>query len=116
MSAEIVGSVSWPVFFFGTIVMFGWFAFMTAHGLANTWRPWTHCILYGLLLALGHRTYELMLFAGSLTSVRGFLVDAIYVIGVMLLSYRMTLARKMVRQYPWLYEPSGLFSWREKRS
>jgi hypothetical protein len=26
----------------------------------------------------------------------------------------MTQARKMVKQYPWLYERSGLFSWRER--
>ncbi|MBM3598349.1 MAG: hypothetical protein FJX35_09060 [Alphaproteobacteria bacterium] len=115
MSAEIVGSVSWPVFFFGTVVLFGWFALMTAQALAHTWRPWTHCLLYGVLLAVGHRTYEHMLFAGDLISIRGLVVDVVFLVAVMLLAYRVTLVRKMVRQYPWLYEPDGILSWREKR-
>jgi branched-chain amino acid transport system ATP-binding protein len=31
-----------------------------------------------------------------------------------LFSYRLTKARKMVSQYPWLYERSGLLNWRAK--
>ncbi|HEV8028621.1 MAG TPA: hypothetical protein VGP50_14400 [Stellaceae bacterium] len=31
-----------------------------------------------------------------------------------LLAYRMTQVRLMLRQYPWLYEAGGPFSWRER--
>ena len=31
-------------------------------------------------------------------------------------SYYSARARKMVRQYPWLYESNGPFGWRPKRS
>jgi hypothetical protein len=34
--------------------------------------------------------------------------------GIGLLGYRTTRARQMTRQYPWLYERTGLLSWREK--
>lgn len=44
----------------------------------------------------------------------GFLIDTTILIGISLLAYRMTQARKMVGQYPWLYERSGLLGWREK--
>jgi len=30
------------------------------------------------------------------------------------LAYRLTQARKMVSQYPWLYDRAGLFGWRTK--
>jgi hypothetical protein len=30
------------------------------------------------------------------------------------IGYRTTLARQMVRQYPWLYESSGPLSWRSR--
>jgi branched-chain amino acid transport system ATP-binding protein len=34
-------------------------------------------------------------------------------IGIALLAYRITQAQKMVAQYPWLYQRTGLLSWRE---
>ena len=34
---------------------------------------------------------------------------------IALLAYRLTLARCMVRQYPWLYESAGPFAWRPRR-
>jgi len=114
MSADLLGAVSWQVFFFSTIVLFGWAGFMTAQALARTWRPWWHCIWYGLLLGVGDRTFEHVLFAGNLISLRGFLVDSAWIIAIMLAKHRLTLARMMVQQYPWLYEATGLFSWREK--
>jgi hypothetical protein len=41
-------------------------------------------------------------------------VDFAALIGVGAAAYRLILARKMVTQYPWLYEPAGPFGWREK--
>jgi uncharacterized protein DUF6867 len=37
------------------------------------------------------------------------------ILAIALSAHRFTLARKMVAQYPWLYERSGLLNWREKR-
>ena len=44
----------------------------------------------------------------------GWLVDFLVLLALASLAYRVTLAHKMVTQYPWLYERAGLFSWRPK--
>jgi len=46
--------------------------------------------------------------------VAGFVLAWAYLGAVALLAWRITLARKMVRQYPWLYEPHGLLGWRAR--
>jgi branched-chain amino acid transport system ATP-binding protein len=56
----------------------------------------------------------MMLFKGPLLSPQGYVIDTLYIIAVMLLSYRVALTRSMVVQYPWLYERDGLFQWRAK--
>jgi hypothetical protein len=114
MALELVGSVSWPVFIFLTLVLFGWVAMMAATALARMWRPWWQNIAYGLILGLANRLLEMMLFKGLLLSPQGYVVDTLYIIAVMLLSYRIALTRGMVVQYPWLYERDGLFQWRAK--
>ncbi|MGH6926757.1 MAG: DUF6867 family protein, partial [Dongiaceae bacterium] len=55
-----------------------------------------------------------LLFGGELLSVIGYLVDTAILMSFALFAYRVTRARKMTSQYPWLYERSGLFTWREK--
>jgi small-conductance mechanosensitive channel len=114
VSLDLVGSVSWSVFFFLTLVVFGWVAMMAATALARMWRPWWSNIFYGLILGLANRLLEMMLFTGPLLSLQGYIVDTAYIVVVMLLSYRAALARGMVVQYPWLYERSGPFQWRTK--
>ncbi len=114
MSQDVVGSVSWSVFIGLTVVMFGWICYMTATALARTWRPWWSNLLYGAALGAADRLFEAMLFQGELLSLRGYLVATIYLVAVMLLSYRAALSYGMCTQYPWLYERSGLFGWRAK--
>jgi hypothetical protein len=114
MARELVGSVSWPVFIGVTLIMFGWLGFMAATALARMWRPWWANIAYGLILALADRILEAMLYRGPLLSLRGYIVDAVYIVAVMLFSYRAALARRMTRQYPWLYERVDLFRWRSR--
>jgi branched-chain amino acid transport system ATP-binding protein len=114
VAQDLVGSVSWPVFIFVTLVLFGWVAMMAATALARMWRPWWANIAYGVILGLANRLLEMMLFKGHLLSPQGYVVDTLYIVIVMLLSYRAALTRGMVVQYPWLYERSGLFQWRTK--
>jgi branched-chain amino acid transport system ATP-binding protein len=35
-------------------------------------------------------------------------------VAIGLFAYRLNRARKMVSQYPWLYERAGLFRWRDR--
>jgi hypothetical protein len=41
-------------------------------------------------------------------------IDAVALIAIGAAAYRLTQAHRMVRQYPWIYERQGLFSWRVK--
>lgn len=99
-----------------TVVLFGGCAFMMGQAIADTWRPMWQNVPYGLLLAVGNHFLDAALFTGAWTDIGHYLLDAAVIIGVAIPAYRMTLAHKMVKQYPWLYEQNGLFSWREKGS
>jgi multisubunit Na+/H+ antiporter MnhC subunit len=43
-------------------------------------------------------------------------VNTAILIGLALLAYRLTLVHRMVSQYPWVYQRSGLFSWKPVRN
>jgi branched-chain amino acid transport system ATP-binding protein len=101
-----------------TIVFCG-FGLITGQAMAETWRPAWQIVMYGVLLAIGARLSMLVLFSRHLGGVAGEAVElvalAAIIVGFSALAYRLTRARTMVRQYPWLYERNGLFGWREKR-
>jgi hypothetical protein len=99
-----------------TVVIMGFVAFMTGHALANTWRPRWHVVVYALLLGLVDRFLIWGLFRGTPWLLSGYVIDAAVLVGLGLLSYRLAEARKMVTQYPWLYERAGPLSWRARKS
>jgi hypothetical protein len=45
----------------------------------------------------------------------GYLIDTAVIMAVAISAYRLTLARRVTAQYPWLYQRTGPFSWREKK-
>ena len=94
------------------IMMFA--AFMTGQALANTWRPVWQAIFYAVLLGFADRFLTFALFEGELLSLTGYVIDTVVLIAIALFAYRLGRARKMVSQYPWLYDRVGLFGWREK--
>jgi hypothetical protein len=107
---------TWPVFVGVTIVLFGGAAFLMGQALAETWRPYRQVLLYCLLLGLGDRFVTYALFQGELLSLSGYVIDTLVLMLIASLAYRLTRARKMVSQYPWLYERAGLFTWRDKNA
>jgi hypothetical protein len=102
------------VFILLTIIIFGGAAFLMGQAIAETWRPAWQNVAYGLLLAAGNRFLDGALFGGVWLDLWQYALDALVIIGIALFAHRITLARKMVTQYPWLYEPAGLLSWRER--
>jgi hypothetical protein len=100
--------------FIGTTCVIGFAAFMTGQALANTWKPAWQAIIYSALLGFADRFLGFALFEGELLSVSGYIADALVLVAISLFAYRVTKARKMVCQYPWLFERSGLFTWRAK--
>ena len=102
------------VFFTVTVVVMGFAAFMTGQALAATWKPMWQPAFYCLLQGVGTRFLIFSLYDGELLSLSGYLIDIAVLMVISLFAYRLTQARKMTSQYPWIYERVGLLSWREK--
>jgi len=111
--AEILGT-SLPVFIFVIFILGGGCAYMAGQAIAVTWRPAKQLIPYSLLLAAFGRFLIYALFDGKLLTITGFAFDSAVIFVIAILAFRMTRARNMVNQYPWLYDRVGLFGWREK--
>jgi hypothetical protein len=97
-----------------TLVLFGGAGFLMGQALAHTWRPAWQAVPYAFLMAAGNRFLSYALFEGNLLAVAPYVFDVAIVLGLALLAYRLTRARAMTRQYPWLYEADGLFGWRDR--
>ncbi len=97
------------------LIVFCFAAVLTGMALANNWQPAWRALPYGLLLTCGARFLGFALGSGQLLSLAGFAVDAVILIAFILVVHRIVQARKMVSQYPWLYESAGLFAWRDRQ-
>jgi len=102
------------IFFILTVVLGGGAAYLAGRGLAMKWRPFWMAALAMVPLTLGLRFLHYALFEAELTSLHYLVTDFIVLLVFCLLGYRTTMARKMVRQYPWLYEAAGPWAWRKK--
>ena len=97
-----------------TVVLFGGFAFMMGQAIGETWRPAWHNVPYSFLLGAGNHFIDCALFGSDWGSLAHYLLNVAVGLVISLLSFRITQARKMVTQYPWIYERNGLFGWRLK--
>jgi hypothetical protein len=97
-----------------TLALVAWAAAMMGQALARNWRPVWQIVPYTLLLAAGDRFLLFALFGGELLSPAGYAIAAGLFLACAFASYRITQARCMVQQYPWLYERAGWFAWRER--
>ena len=96
------------------LVLVGPASFATGHGVALTWRPGWQLVLYAALLSLALRFFDYALANGDLWSTGGFFLGWAVQFAIAMLAYRLTRARQMVRQYPWLYRRKGLLGWEER--
>jgi hypothetical protein len=104
------------------IVVYGGFSVMAGQALARTWRSWRQCLGYAILLSVGARLTEFVLFIGRAEYLHDYVIGnaafscitMAYFVAVTLLAHRITRVRMMVTQYPWLYERAGLLSWRTR--
>jgi hypothetical protein len=104
---------SWSGFVLLTIVVFGFGALMMGRALAETWRPVWQNVAYGLLLGVANRLFHNFFLADDVLNLPSYVVQTAVLIGIALVAYRITQAQKVVAQYPWLYQRTGLFSWKE---
>ena len=89
-------------------------AFLAGRAIAQTWRPFWHAVAYMLLLGAAVRFVHFALFEATLLSPASYAVDTLYLLLVGALAWRMTRAAQMASQYYWLYERTGLLTWRER--
>ena len=111
---ESLLGTSLQVFIGVTCIIIGFAAYMTGQAMANTWRPVWQLFVYGALFGLASRFLIFSLFDGVLLSVTGYAIDTAVLIAITWFAFRLTGARKMVNQYPWLYERAGLFGWKSR--
>jgi hypothetical protein len=114
MTPQMVLGTTLPVFIGVTLVLMCGCAILMGRALALSWRPARHAVPYGLLLAFADRFLIYALFDGDMKAVGGAIVDTYCILFCALITYRLTLAEQMVRQYPWLYERVLLFGWRAR--
>ncbi|HEX7776961.1 MAG TPA: hypothetical protein VF449_10590 [Parvibaculum sp.] len=98
-----------------TLILGGGCAWMTGRALALNWRSDWQIVVYGLLLGVADRFLVFALYQGELLSLSGYLIDGLLFILTGVAAFRLTRARQMVRQYPWLYESHGPLGWRKRR-
>lgn len=96
------------------LVVIGPASFAAGHAVATTWRPWLQVVLYTALLSAGLRFLDYALAGGELWSPAGFVLGWATQCAIGIFAYRLTRARQMVRQYPWLYRRQGLLGWEER--
>ena len=97
-----------------TLTLFGWCSYQLGKAMANTWQPISLMIFYVLLLTAFDRFLLFALFEQELLSVVMFLIDFIALSLISLISYRIAKINYMVNQYPWKYQKTGLFSYKNK--
>ncbi len=103
-----------PVFLGVTVVLMGGAGYLMGQALARGWRPVWQAVGYGLLLGFADRFLTFSLFDGTFATVAGYAIDTAVIVAFALVGHRMTLAAKMVAQYPWLYRRAGPFGWRQR--
>jgi hypothetical protein len=114
MSLLVEDSLS--IFLIMTVIIGGGAAFLAGRALASKWRPIWMPIAYMLPMGAALRFFHYALFNGELMSVHYFLTDTLVLVLAALLGYRITQARLMVRQYPWLYRRTTPFTWAARPS
>src|SRR3546814_20673053 len=114
MMESLLGA-SVTVFVGVTLFLFGGASWLMGQAVAETWRPVWQIFVYGAMLAAGNRFFIYALFDSWLLSLPAYLFNTAVLIALGLLAFRLTTVRRMVSQYPWLYERAGAFAWREPR-
>ena len=107
-------SSSWGEFVLLYVVLTGGAAFMAGQGMALEWRSRWIAALSCVPIAGAARFLDHALFEGDLWSLLGYGVVLAICLVAALVAHRLTEVGMMIRQYPWLYERTGVFTWRSK--
>jgi hypothetical protein len=110
---ELLGAP--PAVFLGlTVVLVGGAAILAGQAIATNWKPAWQVALACVGLALADRFLIFALFGGRLLSLYGFLVHFAVILAMGLVAWRIARAGRIVRQYPWRFQRTSLFSFKER--
>ncbi len=97
-----------------TMFLGGGAAFLAGRANAKSWKSPVTLFINMLLLNCGLRFLHFALFEQELLSVEHFISQGIILEAFAFLGYRLTMAKQMAAKYPWLYELTSPFTWRQK--
>jgi hypothetical protein len=97
---------------FVTLVLGGGCALLAGRAIALTWRSIWIAVISMIPLGMAVRFVHFALFNEILLQPQTHLAETVILIAAACLSFQRTRAQQMVRQYYWLYEPSGPLGWR----
>jgi hypothetical protein len=105
---------SFLVFLIITVIGGGGAAYMAGRSGAKGWQPVWLLVVYMMIFGAGLRFLHFALYQETLTSGLYYVSQTAVVICFALLGYRITRVNQMTTKYPWLYEKTNPFSWRDK--
>ncbi|MES2752936.1 MAG: hypothetical protein V4661_16325 [Pseudomonadota bacterium] len=97
---------------FVTLVLGAGCALLAGRAIALTWRSIWVVAAAMIPMGMAVRFVHFALFNETLLAPKTYVLETVVLLIVACLSFQRTRARQMVRQYYWLYEPSGPLSWR----
>jgi len=97
-----------------TVLLGGGTAWLTGKAVARGWGPYSHLVLYSLLLAGAVRFCHFALFGDTLASLEPALVEFVLLLAIATLGFRALRRRQMTHQYDWMFEPAGPLAWRAR--
>ena len=105
---------SFGIFLLVSVFLGGGAAWLSGRAIARSWLTRTRLVIYLLILTFGVRFLHFALFEGHLLTAHYYLVDATVLMALGLLGFQYQRAEQMSRQYSWMYERSGPFTWKAK--
>ncbi|MBN8913276.1 MAG: hypothetical protein J0H65_14705 [Rhizobiales bacterium] len=97
-----------------TLLIGGGAAWRTGQAVAQGWGALWPVVTYTALLAAAVRFLHYALFGGPLLSLASYLVDFAILALIALVGYRARRTRHMTEQYPWMFQRTSPFSWRDR--
>jgi len=102
------------LFLLVTCFLGGGAAWITGRATAQNWQSLTALFFSILGLGVAVRFIHHAMFEGTMFSLHYYLVDTLLLMVIGFISFRFRRTRQMTRQYYWLYERTGLFTWRSR--
>jgi hypothetical protein len=104
----------WIQFVVFTLILGCGAAFLAGRALASGWESLGLLVFYMVLFTFGLRFLDYALFESNMFSLKYYVTHGLLVLAAALLGYRLKRVSQMITQYPWLYEKSGAFGWKNK--